>query len=142
MIQMFHNLNSNLWILVTSCISVHHHDQTFKESAILAEMIIPEHRMRKLWKDLEECLISMQSIRERRFTERPPLFRMRPAMKTFLTLNWNLFIKIALILRLIIFNQLQEEELTHSIETINSLPELQISIRILRFKCWKIYLSH
>jgi hypothetical protein len=88
----------------------------------------------KPWRDLEECLISMRSIRERRFMERLLLFRMKFQMKIFQTLNLSLFIRIALILKLKIFSQLQEEELILLIEIINFLPELQQSIKILRFK--------
>jgi hypothetical protein len=97
-------------------------------------MIILKSRVRKPWRDLEECLISMRSIKERRFMERLLLFRMKFQMKIFQTLNLSLFIRIALILKLKIFSQLQEEELILLIEIINFLPELQPSIKILRFK--------
>ena len=43
--------------------------------------------------------------------ERLPLFRMKFQMKIFQTLSLSLFIRIALILKLKIFSQLQEEEL-------------------------------
>lgn len=131
---MFHNLNWNLSTMVTSWISVCHRDQIFKEIAISAEMIILKYRVKKTWRDLEECLILMRSIRERRLTERLPLFRMRFLMKIFQTLNLSLFIRIAPILKLKIFSQLQEEELILLIEMINFLSELQPSIKILRFK--------
>jgi hypothetical protein len=97
-------------------------------------MIILKSRVRKPWRDLEECLISMRSIKERRFMERLLLFRMKFQMKIFQTLSLSLFIRIALILKLKIFSQLQEEELILLIEIINFLPELQPSIKILRFK--------
>jgi hypothetical protein len=97
-------------------------------------MIILKSRVRKPWRDLEECLISMRSIRERKFMERLLLFRMKFQMKIFQTLNLSLFIRIAQILKLKIFSQLQEEELILLIEIINFLPELQPSIKILRFK--------
>jgi hypothetical protein len=97
-------------------------------------MIILKSRVRKPWRDLEECLISMRSIKEKRFMERLPLFRMKFQMKIFQTLNLSLFIRIALILKLKIFSQLQEEELILLIEIINFLQELQPSIKILRFK--------
>lgn len=94
-------------IVATSTTSAHHH---VKETAILADKIILKYKVMKFWKDLEVCLNSMQLIRERRFLQRQLLFKMKYPMNLFQTFNWNLIIKIVLILRLKIFNQHLDEE--------------------------------